>query len=164
MPRTCTICSHPERPEIDRELASESTPNRRIAARYGVSEQAIRRHRTEHLPAHLSTAHEAGQVAEAGSLLDQVRSLQRKALSLLEAAEGMGDYRTALAGVREARACLELLLETEGELDRRNVVNVLIAPQWIELRAVVIDALQPYPDARQAVAQALEDGVDHAGA
>jgi hypothetical protein len=74
---------------------------------------------------------------------------------LLTKAEVEGDYRTALAGVREARACVELLLEVEGELDRRSMVNILIAPDWVSLRAALMLALRPYPDAAMAVSRAI---------
>jgi hypothetical protein len=87
--------------------------------------------------------------------------LRAKAVDLLRRAEAVGDYRTALQGVREARACVELLLEVEGELDRRPQVSVLLAPEWLNVRAAVLVALQPYPEARVAVAttlRALEAG------
>lgn len=154
MPRVCSVCTHPERAAIDAALLG-GEPYRRIASRLGASTTALQRHKA-HIPAHLSTAHEAEAVASADDLLDQVRALQRKALDLLSKAEREGDYRTALAGVREARACLELLLEVSGELDRRSVVNIAVNPQWIQLRTVIVAALEPYPEARLAVADAIE--------
>ncbi len=164
VPRACTICSHYQCPAIDTALvAGESF--RIVAARFGTSTAALQRHRLGHIPGHVAQAHEAEAVAGADDLLDQVRSLQRKALALLAKAERQGDFRTALAGVKEARSCLELLLEVEGELDRRNVVNILVAPQWIEIRAVLVETLQPYPEAAQAVAgrlQVIEGGASHA--
>jgi len=89
------------------------------------------------------------------NLLDQVNKLKGKAVSLLLKAEAAGDYRTALAGIREARACLELLLEVEGELNRAPQVNIIMSAEWTRLRAVIIGALAPYPDARLAVAVRL---------
>lgn len=153
MPQACSICIHPGCPEIDRALvAGESLRN--IAQRSGTSRDALQRHKA-HIPAHLSKAAEAEAVADAGDLIGQVRSLQQQALALLTKAEAVGDYRTALQGVREARSCIELLLEVEGELDRRGTVNVIVSPQWIEIRAVLIGALEDHPDARLAVAGAL---------
>lgn len=154
MPRVCTICTHPERAAIDAALV-EGEPLRDIARRVAVSKDALARHKADHVPGHVAKAHEAEAVAEADTLLDQLTSLQRKALDLLEKAERGGDYKTALAGVREARACIELLLEVEGELDRRNVTNIIVNPQWIAIRGVLITALQDHPDARLAVADAL---------
>lgn len=154
MPRPCTICSHPNRSDIDRALVAH-VPYRRIAAQYAVSEQAIRRHRTEHLPEKLAQAEGATEAAEATDLLREVRALRSKAYGLLLKAEAAGDYRTALAGVREARGCLELLAELEGELDRRPTVNVLVSPEWTTVRAALVAALAPFPEARTVVAARL---------
>lgn len=154
MPRTCLTCCHPERARIDTALVA-GEPLRNIAKRFAISPASLNRHRA-HLPAHVAKAHEAERVASADSLLSQVQSLQAKALDLLAKAERAGDYRTALAGVREARACLELLAEVEGKLDRRDVVNILIAPEWIALRTSILIALEPFPEARLAIAAALQ--------
>jgi hypothetical protein len=76
-------------------------------------------------------------------------------MHLLAKASAAGDYRTALMGIREARACIETLLEVEGELDRRPAVNILLAPQWLVVRNALMLALRPYPEAASAVATAL---------
>jgi len=154
VPRQCTICTHAERDAINTALASQE-PYRVVAQRYAASPDAVYRHKVDHLPAKLAKAHEAKETALADDLLGQVKALRNKAISILGKAEAAGDLRTALLGIREARACVELLLEVEGELHRQPVVNILIAPEWLHARAVLVQALQPYPEARSAVAAAL---------
>jgi hypothetical protein len=114
------------------------------------------RHKANHLPAKLVMAEKAKEVAQADSLLEQVRDLQGRALAILDQAEMSGDLRTALGAIREARGNLELLAKLLGELDDRPQVNVLISPEWLELRAVIVGALEPYTDARGAVLRAIE--------
>jgi hypothetical protein len=92
-----------------------------------------------------------------------VRHLQGHALDILERAEKAGDLRTALAAISQARGNLELLGKLAGELDERPVTNVLISPKWLELRAVIVGALEPHPGAREAVLRALE-GVNNGNA
>jgi len=116
----------------------------------------VYRHKTEHLPAHLLKAREVEDVARADDLLEQVRNLQTHALDILERAEKSGDLRTALAAISQARGNLELLGKLAGELDERPVTNVLTSPEWLELRAVIVGALEPQPGAREAVLSALE--------
>src|SRR3712207_3895958 len=140
MPRRCTACDHPERHSIDGALVT-GAPYRSVAKRFGLSESAVYRHKTEHLPAHLLKAKEAGEVARADDLLDQVRNLQVHALEILERAEKAGDLRTALAAISQARGNLELLGKLAGELDERPVVNLNVSPEWLELRAVLVGAL-----------------------
>ena len=155
MPRTCTACSHPQRPEIDRALV-DGTTYRTIADRYGLSETALKRHKSDHIPGHVAKAQDAREAADADDLLTQLKALRNKAISILQKAETSGDYRTALMGIREARGCIETLMEVEGELDRRGVVNVIVAPEWVHLRTVIVTALASHPEARQAVTMALE--------
>src|SRR5215217_256255 len=155
MPRRCTVCAHLQRQDID-ELLVSGAPYRSVAKRFGLSESAVYRHKTEHLPAHLSKAKEAEEAARADDLLDQVRHLQTHALDILERAEKSGDLRTALAAISQARGNLELLGKLAGQLDERPVVNLNISPQWLELRAVIVTALEPHPAAHRAVLGALE--------
>src|SRR5687767_13315534 len=117
MPRTCTVCTHPQRPAIDQALVAGELSFRNIAERFGTSVTALTRHKKEHLPGHVAKAKQAANVALADDLLGQIAALRNKAISLLNKAETAGDYRTALLGIREARACIETLLEVEGELD-----------------------------------------------
>lgn len=154
MPRTCTVCGDPNHAVIDAALVA-GTPYRSIAKQYRCSEAAVQRHKA-HIPAELAQAQAAQDVAQADDLLAQVRALHTKALAILSTAEADGDLRTALAGIREARGCLELLAKLLGELDDRPQVNVLVSADWQALRTVLLLALLPYPEARLAVVEALE--------
>jgi hypothetical protein len=157
MPRRCTVCDHPERRGIDETLVT-GAPYRSVAKRFELSESAVYRHETEHLPAHLLKAKEVEEVTQADDLLEQVRNLQAHALDILERAEKTGDLRTALAAISQARGNLELLGKLAGELDERPVVNLNVSPEWLELRAVIVGALEPHPAAHGAVLRALESG------
>jgi len=154
MPRVCTICTHADRAALDTALVS-GEPFRHVASRFGTSTTALQRHKSEHIPAHVATAKAVAEVAQADDLLSQVRDLHRLAMHLLARASAAGDLRTALAGVKEARSCIETLLEVEGEIDRRPQVNILIAPEWVQVRSVLLEALAPHPAARAAVAGRL---------
>jgi hypothetical protein len=73
-----------------------------------------------------------------------------------ERAEKAGDLRTALAAISQTRGNLELLGKLAGQLDEHPVVNLNVSPQWLELRAVIVGALEPHPAAHGAVLRALE--------
>lgn len=154
MPRRCTVCDHEERSSIDAALIS-GAPLRDIAGRHGVSKSALERHKAGHLPAHLAKAREAGEVARADDLLSQVRYLQDRTLAILTASEDTGELRTALVAIREARGNLELLAKLLGELDDAPKVSILVSAEWVAIRAAMMEALVPYPEARSAVADAL---------
>ena len=154
MPRRCTICDHEQREAIDQELVRGASL-RDIAGRYRVSKSALERHKANHLPATLAKAKQAQEVARADSLINEMRELQQITMRILDEAGKSGDHLVALRAVGEARRNLELLGKLLGELDTRPQFNILLSPQWITIRAVLLNALQPFPEARQAVAKAL---------
>jgi hypothetical protein len=112
--KTCAICNHPRRAEIDRLLV-EKVSLRDIAGQTGTTRSALHRH-TQHIPGALVAAKEAGKVADAGTLLDQVQGLVVRATGILDGAERDKNHQTALAAIREVRGCLELLGKLNGEL------------------------------------------------
>lgn len=155
MPRACTVCTHPEKAAIDEALVGDLAISA-VAALFRVSDDALSRHKSNHLPAKLALAREASEVALADNLLEKVRSLQARTLGILDQAEGSGDLRTALGAVREARDNVELLAKLLGELDERPVVNLYLSPEWLEVRAVIVGALDHHHEARESVLTALE--------
>lgn len=153
MPR-CTVCGHPDREAVEAALVAQRGL-RDIAGQFRLSKSALERHKANHLPATLVKAQHAEVVADADSLLSQVRDLQRKALAILAKAEAAGELRTALQAIGQARGNLELLAKLLGELDDRPQVNVLLAPEWQAVRSALLAALGPFPEARAAVAARL---------
>ena len=153
--RPCTVCQHPKRDEIDKRLATDlnfAGISRDFA---GISEDALKRHREKHLPGALAKAENITEVVKADALLEDVKSLRKKALGILETAEEAGDLKTALLGIREARSCMELLAKVEGQLKDTPQVNFILSAEWIELRTLIITALDPYPEAKEAMVLAI---------
>jgi hypothetical protein len=133
MPRTCTICRHERHQEVDEALIA-GTAFRNIAERFGTSVAALHRHKQEHLPGKLAKAHEAREVAQADSLLDQVRHLADEAREILknEKATRPG---TAVQAIRAVAQVLELQAKILGEI-RESQVNVGVAtgePKRVEI-------------------------------
>jgi hypothetical protein len=156
MPRSCNVCSHPQREAIDEALVG-GVAFPALVAEYRVSKDSLSRHKANHLPAKLVMAQAAEEVAQADTLLEQVRDLQRRALDILNKAEEAGELRTALGAIREARGNLELLAKLLGELDERPVTNVLVSAEWVRVRTAMMEELGRYPEARVAVAERLSE-------
>jgi hypothetical protein len=154
MPRSCTVCDSEHRREIDRELV-HGRGLRTIAHTYGVGEYSVRRHRREHLPELLAKGYTAEEAARADELLFEVGRLQAKTLSTLLKAEAAEEHSVLLRAVREARENIELLAKLRGELDARPVINLVLSPEWLELRALIVAALEPHPDAQESVLRVI---------
>jgi hypothetical protein len=106
------------------------------------------------MPVSLLKAQEVEEVAQADTLLEQVRTYQNRVDTITAKAEAAGDFRTALGGLREARGYLELLAKLLGEIDERPQVNVLFDNR---VQQVILEALEPYDAAKYAVARVLKD-------
>ncbi len=156
MPRVCGVCAHPKREEINRALLAEE-PYRNIAERFGTSTTALHRHKKGHMPAHLAKAQEAAEVVQADSLLDRLLSLNAETMAILKEARAgrIKDNELALRAIARAEKQLELQGKLLGELNEAPTVNILAVPEWFSLRSTIIAALEPYPEAKQAVVRAL---------
>lgn len=157
MPRTCTICNHPQRDAIDLALLAGEA-YRHIASRFDTSTASLQRHK-DHLPGQLAKAHEAAEVVKADTLLDRLKELNTETRQILRETRESGNHDLALKAIARVEKQLELEGKLLGELQPEGTtINVYSTPEWLSLRAVVIGALQPYPDAARAVSRALTDG------
>jgi hypothetical protein len=144
-----------------------------IAAKHGLSQDSVARHRANHLVGVIAKASEAEEVARGDGLLAQVREQQVRAEGLYLEAEkilrraqrrrdpdiALEAIRTAATTLKEARGSMELLARLAGEL-QETTVNIVVAPQWLALRGRILVALAPFPEARVAVSQALLEAGD----
>ena len=130
--RACSVCAHPDAVEINEALVIAGASNRAIASQYELSKDSIRRHR-EHIPKLLVKASEAEGVTQADALLAEVRSLKDRTGAILDKAEEGGELKLALSAIRELRGNLELLARLLGELTEGATVNIVNAPQWVEI-------------------------------
>lgn len=157
MSNACTICNHPQRGLIEQDMTT-GMPNTKTAAKWGLSKDAVRRHKGTHLSAALKTVISRRDTAGAASALDRLEGLHARAERVLSAAEAEGQASLSLAAIKELRGIVELLAKLTGELDERptvQVLNVSTSPEWLATRERMVRALQPFPEAAQAVALAL---------
>jgi len=146
------VCKHSALEEINRKLL-EKTTLRELSEQYGLTISALHRHNYNHLPKHLLKASEMQETAAADTLIDRLTELRNKANDIYIGATKKKNYQAAAAALREQRAIIELYCKLIGELT--TTVNVSIAPEWITLRTAILEALEPYPEARQAVIEAI---------
>ncbi len=154
MPRVCTVCTHENRAEIDTALVA-GTPLRDIAIQNEVGKDALMRHKAEHLPASLVQAAGAEEVKNALNVLDQLRAINETTRAILTDARKAKDGELALKAIDRIQRQIELQAKLLGDIDDRPQINVLLMPEWITVRAVLIAALGPFPEARAAVASRL---------
>jgi len=206
-------------------LVAATNPYRTIADRYGLSHQALIRHKADHLLAEIVAAWQAERQANGLELASELRGWMDTIGKLLRACdewltdpddatrydlgpraqELMVHYETTTAGpggrpvvvrrkarldallaalsrVREGLSVtsveskaadprkllldtsktleshLRLIAEIAGKVKNQGSTTFLISPEWTELRSRMLVALADYPEARLALAAALEEG------
>lgn len=178
MGRRCTVCDHPDRAAIDRALAGNRTA-RSVAKNFGISASAALRHKRDHLASHLARALEEAHTSRAGELVrereeerareigqaldvvQQLRAINAACLEVLSKARASEKHSTLLGAVDRIQRQIELQARLLGELQDGQAVNVLVAPEWHQVRLVVVEALRDYPEARLAVTKALAAAGGH---
>lgn len=45
----------------------------------------------------------------------------------------------------------------QGQISDAPTVNIVVNQQWLEVRALIVETLRPYPEARVVVATALQE-------
>lgn len=125
MPRTCTICRHAQREEIDQALLA-AEPFRNIAKRYGTSPTALFRHRQKDLPTALLKARQVAEVVSAETLLDRLKSLNEETAAILREARAAGsrDNELALKAIARVERQLEFEARLLGELSSTTNIGV----------------------------------------
>ena len=164
----CTVCAHKARHAIEIGLAHK-VPARALGQRFGLSADSILRHAKNHLTAAMRAAIltaqrpsaidlEALQTSETEGLLGQLVVQRARLQQHGDLALELGDVRGAVAVETAITANLTLVAKLLGQLVSQHHItstSLLISPDYLRLRAALVQALRPYPDAARAVGAAL---------
>jgi transcriptional regulator with XRE-family HTH domain len=123
MSPACTICNHPRRLEIDRELA-QGKSHQGLARRYGVDAQAVTRHAQNHLARQLVQAYERKELAESMNLLGRIEGILTKATNIFDRNYAKGKDGLALKALGEQRCTIELLAKIAAYLHESRAMEL----------------------------------------
>ena len=154
MARACTICTHPSRDAIERAILA-GQPIRRIAANYGLSESAVRRHRNTHLRDVLALSKQAAETARAEKLVEFILFVRNEAIAVYREARKAKRLGVALQALAEARESTAMLAKLAGGLGDRIEVSFTDSREWQEIRNLILDTLEPYPEIRAFLSEVL---------
>ncbi len=122
MPRTCTICRHDKRSEIDKALLDER-PFRAIARQYGPSRGALARHQKSHIIQSLALSKKAEDELAADDLFGRLQYLSQQTLDILESAKHDGSPNVALSAIKRLESQIELRARLAGQLNGTKAPN-----------------------------------------
>jgi hypothetical protein len=153
----CKVCLHPKRSEIEQQIAARSLTTVEAAKIVGCHNSTISRHMYGCVAASVRERAQA-EANEPHSLnvLDQLRQSHQTTLQILNAALSKGKDRVALKALEVELKQLELSARITGQFSDAPQVNLLMAPEFVKLKQVIVDRLLPYPDARLALSEAFD--------
>ena len=162
MPRKCSICTHPDKLNIEVDILS-NVPFRAIATKYNVGRAPLKRHFDNgHISQETIKAEELRKIAYSNDLLAKLMYLQNEALRVLDEAKDTEDPMkksplTVLSAVGKVHSMIETQAKLAGRLKDAEI-NILINPTWLSLKQEIFQALKPFPDAQAAVFAAVAGG------
>jgi hypothetical protein len=167
----CRVCNHGELATINIALV-EGRSKTAMAVRFGISIHSLWRHYYNHIPPAaraqmLATRQDYSAVnielltrnENEGALANAVE-VRRRLYKIAEGAEAAGDFKAATGAYGKILDALNLvgkLLNQFAGHHAQQVNQLVVSPDYLRLRAALINALQPYPEARAAVAKVLRD-------
>ncbi len=155
----CKCGQYPGHLELDKAYLNNEISLQEYADRVGCkSRSSVERHVKGHLPDALLKASDIAVVANGDILLDQLKEARDRTLSLLDKAEDAENtkaFGAPVAYLREVREQLKFIAELEGRIAAQPQVNITVSAEWVELRTVIISALDPFPQAKEAMINAI---------
>jgi hypothetical protein len=150
----CACCNHQEREAIDYELVAR-TPLSKLSARFGMSEASLSRHRTNHISKALVAIRPT--LPEDASQLQHLEAQAARLETSIAQAEKAGRFEQLVTGSRELRITREAIAKAKGEANGHAaaVVDLQRTPEWLAIRQVVFDVLEPHPKLRVELAKRL---------
>ena len=157
MPKTCTICEDPRRDEFDRRARIEDNIAK-IAQDFALSYDAFYRHvKANHHIREVTAIPTSAELATSEDIYKEIEGWHAEAKDLQRTAKAGGDIKTALLGLEKALKCLELMLKIHGQISDAPQTTIINNPEWVELRTVIIQALDDFPEAKGAVIDAIRN-------
>ena len=150
----CKTCRFPDHEKYDAECIKGNLSREDYAKMVGCTSKSISRH-LSHIPQIVANSANAEIVTNADNLLDQILYYEAEARRFKEMAEADGNVDLALKAVDRALKCVEIYAKVRGIINDAPQITIINNPEWVELRTLIITALEPYPEAREAVVHAI---------
>jgi len=165
----CQVCRSKDRAAIELARAN-GTSCRILESRYDVHKDAIWRHSTNHMSKALKQCLKAAafdpeadveaiRIEESESLLNHLRAVRARLYRGIDSAETFGNLSDLAKMSGQIHRNIELTGKLVGDLKTGTTVNntLILSGEYHQLRTGLVLALKPFPKARLAVTQLLQN-------
>lgn len=154
---SCVFCNHRDRSGIEKAVATKKLSMTAAAKRIGCDKASVSRHMKTHVSDKIAKAAEANDLQEGLNVINALTESRARLLSIYDEARASGDLRSAIASLQTEVSQLSLMGKITGQFSDQSQVNVLMASAEDErIMAVIYRVLEPYPDIRVTLSEALD--------
>lgn len=166
----CKLCNSPQRGEIEKKLVTGGITQREAAKLIGAHHSSIQRHMRNHLQPSIRQLKEEIILSEhsntAKSGLDVARQLELshdKCVELFQEALRRGSIRDALRALEVEIKQLQLSAKIQGVCSDTPQINLLMQPEFIRLKQVVVENLAEHPEKLPLISAKFDEIVEGYG-
>jgi hypothetical protein len=172
----CQICRHPDRARIE-HLFARGASRSAVGLKFGVSPGAVVRHWSVHVPPHVKGAAMTRALKpgieleklvqdETIGLLEHLQRIRQTLYTRFDASAEAGDSAAVASLARSLHENLKVSAQKTGELQQHaktSVTNIVLSADYLQLRALLLQALRRHPEASLAVSTAFRQIEDRSG-
>jgi hypothetical protein len=157
------MCKHPDREELERKIASKELSMTAAANLANSNKATVSRHMRNCVASRVRESMKPEPITVEGlNVVNALTTSHEKTLEILADSLNEGDRRIALLAIQTENKQLELMAKLTGQLNEAPQLNILMNPEFMRLKSVILTTLAPYPDARlklsERLAEILDDG------
>jgi len=150
------MCKHPNREELERKIATKELSMTAAAKLANSNKATVSRHMRNCVASRVRESMRPEPIKVQGlNVVNALTTSHEKTLDILTDSLNEGDRRTALLALQTEIKQLELTAKLTGQLNEAPQVNLLMSPEYLELKAIINTTLAPYPEIRQKLGDAF---------
>lgn len=152
----CTFCNYRDAAILEGKIATKQITQAQAAKIIGCNKSTVSRHMGNCVPKKIAEWMRPEPAKE--ETLNVVNALitsHAKTVEILEDSLAEGDRKTALMALQTEIRQLELTAKLTGQLNEAPQMNILMHPEFMKLKQIMIKTLEPFPDARLKLSEAL---------
>ncbi|MGA7075848.1 MAG: hypothetical protein WBZ42_04795 [Halobacteriota archaeon] len=162
MPR-CTICKLPdaERDALEEKIASKELSITKGAELVNSNKATLSRHMNRCVPKRIRESMKPEPIQIEGlNVVNALTESRERILSIYDEARQSGDLRAAIAALQTEVSQMLLMAKLTSQLNDAPQVNFLLNPEFVRLKQILIKTLEPFPEARVRLSEALTEIAD----
>lgn len=154
----CKFCNYRDAAILEGQIATKQITQVQASTIIGCNKSTVSRHMSNCVPKKIAECmRPAPAKEETLNVVDALTTSHSKTLKILDDSLAEGDRKTALMALQTEIRQLTLNAKLTGQLNEAPQVRLLMHPEFVKLKQILIKTLEPFPDARLKLSEALTE-------